>query len=150
MSEKGALSCLHVMKDFSRCQQPRQILKQSSYQHLCRKSQTKSLREIPLQADENSSLKDSLNRCQGARSQSLGEGGGGRKPYQMSPASEESSFPSALSPLKLQKRGGEGLGPAASWQQRLGAYIPSSSINNQPVSIALISLSQLIFFLLLI
>jgi len=46
--------------------------------------------------------------------------------------------------------GGEGLGLEASWQQRLGEYIPGSSFNNQPVSIVLISHSGFVFFLLFI
>lgn len=48
------------------------------------------------------------------------------------------------------KRRGEGLGPGANWQQRLGEQITTGSINNQPVSIALISLSWFIFLLLFI
>jgi len=60
--------------------------------------QRQRLKEIPLLADENSSLKESLNRRQPAPAcqepkPSWEEEEGGKKPHQMSPALEQSSFP---------------------------------------------------------
>lgn len=131
--------------------------------------QRERLKEIPLFADANSSLKETLNRCQPAPARQepkpsweKEEGSEEKAPPNVSSLRGKQLFPSLQRATALGKEapepagvagwelGGEGLGPEANWQPRLGGYIPSSSINNQPVSIALISLSRFVFFLLFI
>lgn len=70
---------------------------------------------------------------------------GGKQLSLSAPFEKEAADPTGVAGWEM-----EGLGPEASWQQRLGGYIPSGGINNQPVSVALISLSWFVFFLLFV
>lgn len=125
--------------------------------------QRQRLKGIALLDDENSALKETLNRCQPVlacqQPEPRKERGG--KPPQMSPALEKSSFPccskngvrASSSRACWSGRVGKGRGRTGTRSQlaaKLGGYIPSSSSRITSLSLLPLFLPQFVFFPLFI
>lgn len=125
--------------------------------------QRQRLKEIALLDDENSALKETLNRCQLVlvcqQPEPRKERGG--KPPQMSPALEQSSFPCCSKDGVRESSSracwsgtvGKGRGRTGTRSQlaaKLGAYIPSSSSVITSPSLLPLFLPWFVFFLLFI